>query len=111
MHLLYPLNTALIWDLNLLLKKFGRGLDSKTHRYYKTRKSTDWEKYRVMQNRVVTIRRNAMNAHFKHLRKEKKGDQKKVWSTIKPYVNSRKNAYSEQRTNHHRSTSSVRNPE
>ena len=111
MHLLYPLNTALIWDLNLLLKKFGRGLDSKTHRYYKTRKSTDWEKYRVMLNRVVTIRRNAMNAHFKHLRKEKKGDQKKVWSTIKPYVNSRKNAYSEQRTNHHRSTSSVRNPE
>ena len=111
MHLLYPLNTALIRDLNLLLKKFGRGLDSKTHRYYKTRNSTDWEKYRVMQNRVVTIRRNAMNAHFKHLRKEKKGDQKKVWSTIKPYVNSRKNAYSEQRTNHHRSTSSVRNPE
>ena len=111
MHLLYPLNTALIWDLNLLLKKFGRGLDSKTHRYYKTRKSTDWEKYRVMLNRVVTIRRNAMNAHFKHLRKEKKGDQKKVWSTIKPYVNSRKNAYSEQRTNYHRSTSSVRNPE
>ena len=71
MHLLYPLNTALIWDLNLLLKKFG-GLDSKTQRYYKTRNSTDWEKYRVMQNRVVTIRRNAMNAHFKHLRKEKK---------------------------------------
>lgn len=110
MHLLYPLNTALLWDLNLLLKKFDRGLDSKTQKYYKTRNSTDWEKYRVMQNRVVTIRRNAMNAHFKHLCKEKQGDQK-VWSTIKPYVNSCKNAYSEQRTNHHRSTSSVRNPE
>lgn len=111
MHLLYPLNTALIWDLNLLLKKFDRGLDSKTHKYYKTRNSTDWEKYRVMQNRVVTISRNAMKAHFKHLCKEKQGDQKKFWSTIKPYVNSCKNAYREQRTNPHRSTSSVQNPE
>lgn len=111
MHLLYPLNTALIWDLNLLLKKFDRGLDSKTQKYYKTRNLTDWEKYRVMQNRVVTIRRNAMKVHFKHLCKEKQGDQKKFWSTIKPYVNSCKNAYREQRTNPHRSTSSVQNPE
>lgn len=111
MHLLYPLNTALIWDLNLLLKKFDRGLDSKTQKYYKTRNSTDWEKYRVMQNRDVTISRNAMKAHFKHLCKEKQGDQKKFWSTIKPYVNSCKNAYREQRTNPHRSTSSVQNPD
>ena len=41
-----------------------------------------------MRNRVVTIRGNAMKAHFKHLCEEKQGDQKKFWSTIKPHVNS-----------------------
>ena len=68
--------------------------DTFKRKYYKTRSSSYWEKYRVMRNRVVTMRRNAMKAHFKHLCEEKQVDQKNFWSTIKPHVHLRKNAYS-----------------
>ncbi|KXJ09308.1 RNA-directed DNA polymerase from mobile element jockey [Exaiptasia diaphana] len=59
--------------------------------YYKTRSSTDWEKYRKLRNKVVKMRRKATKEHFQQLCKEKRGDQKKFWKTIKPYINARKN--------------------
>ena len=37
------------------------------------------------------MKRSATQAHFTHLCRERHGDQKKFWRTLKPYVNSRKN--------------------
>ena len=68
-----------------------RKRDALKKKYYKTRSASDWENYRAIRNKVVKMRRSATQAHFTHLCKERHGDQKKFWRTIKPYVNSRKN--------------------
>ena len=36
------------------------------------------------------MRRKSVQEHFRKLCVDKHGDQKKFWSTIKPYINSRK---------------------
>ena len=91
-----PLNAARTWDLNLLLKKFDKGGDSEINlrENTKTRGSSDWEKYRVMRNKVVTMRETPRKLTSNTSAKKKRGDQKKFLSTIKPRVNSRKNFYS-----------------
>ena len=58
--------------------------------FHKTRHQTDWENYRQARNRVVSMRRKAVQEHFRKVCENKGGDQRKFWSTIKPYLNSRK---------------------
>jgi hypothetical protein len=59
-------------------------------KYYKSRNPTDWEQYRQIRNKVVSMRRKSVQEHFRKLCVDKHGNQKKFWSTIKPYINSRK---------------------
>ena len=58
--------------------------------FYKTRNPTDWENYRQMRNRVTSMRRKAVQEHFRKLCDNNSSDQRKFWNTIKPYINSRK---------------------
>ena len=51
----------------------------------------DWENYRKTQNKVVSIRRKGVKERFTKLCEETHGNQRKFWSTISPYINSRKN--------------------
>ena len=53
--------------------------------YYKAGNPFDWEQYRTMR-----IRRRAVLEHFKKLCKEKFANQSTFWSTIRPYIHSRK---------------------
>ena len=59
-------------------------------RYYKSRNPADWEQCRRMRNKVVSMRRKSVQEHFRKLRVDKHGNQRKFWSTIKPYINSKK---------------------
>ena len=43
-----------------------------------------------MRNKVVSIRKRAVQEHFKKLCKEKFTDQRKFWSTIWPFIHTRK---------------------
>ena len=49
-----------------------------------------------MRNKVVSIRRRAVQEHSKKLCKEKFTDQRKFWSTIRPFIHMRK-----QKNNNH----------
>ena len=55
--------------------------DEKT--FHKTRHQTYWENYRQARNRVVSMRRKAVQEHFRKVCEDRGGDQRKFWSTIK----------------------------
>ena len=55
--------------------------------FHKTRHQTDWENYRQARNRVVSMRRKAVQEYFRKVCEDRGGDQRKFWSTIKPYLN------------------------
>lgn len=65
-----------------------RDRDKQKKRYYRSRNLLEWEKYRVLRNKVVSMRRKAVQDHFKTLYKEKYADQRKFWNTIRLYINS-----------------------
>ena len=67
-----------------------RKRDRLKKKFNKSRDPTDWENYRQMRNRVVNMRRKAVQEHFSKLCEDKRGNQRKFWSTIRPYINSRK---------------------
>ena len=48
------------------------------------------QSYRQARNRVVSMRRKAVQEQFRKVCEDRGGDQRKFWSTIKPYLNSRK---------------------
>ena len=72
------------------IRKTMRDRDKQKKRCYRSRNLLEWEKYRVLRNKVVSMRRKAVQNHFKTLCKENYGDQRKFWNTIRPYINSRK---------------------
>ena len=59
-------------------------------KFNRSRNQCDWESYRIVGNKVVSMRRKSIRRHFEKLCSEKYADQKKFWRVIKPYVNSRK---------------------
>ena len=67
-----------------------RERDRLKKKFYKSRNTADWENYRQKRNKVVSMRRKAVQLHFKKLCDEKQNNQREFWSTIKPYINSRK---------------------
>ena len=72
------------------IRKTMRDRDKQKKRCYRSRNLLEWEKYRVLRNKVVSMRRKAVQNHFKTLCKENYADQRKFWNTIRPYINSRK---------------------
>ena len=68
-----------------------RERDRMKRKFYKSRNSSDWESYRTMRNKVVSMRKKAAIQHVKKICEDKCGDQKSFGHTIKPYINSRKN--------------------
>ena len=56
----------------------------------KSRNHEDWEKYRLIRNKIVSMRRKAMQDYFQRLCVDRYADQRKFWSTIKPYIKKRK---------------------
>lgn len=72
------------------IRQAMRERDRFKKKFHKTRHQTDWENYRQARNRVVSMRRKAIQEHFRKVCEDRGGDQRKFWSTIKPYLNSRK---------------------
>ena len=72
------------------IRKTIRDRDKQKKRYYRSRNPLERERYRVLRNKVVSMRKKAVQNHFKTLCKEKYADQRKFWNTIRPYINSRK---------------------
>ena len=72
------------------IRKTMQNRDKQKKRYYRFRNPLEWEKYRVLRNKVVSMRRKAVQDHFKTLCKEIYADQRKFLNTIRPYINSRK---------------------
>ena len=72
------------------IRKTIRDRDKQKKRYYRSRNPLEREKYRVLRNKVVSIRKKALQNHFKTLCKEKYADQRKFMNTIMLYINSRK---------------------
>lgn len=58
--------------------------------FNKTKNAENWENYRQLRNKVVSMRRAAVQNKFDEICKEKHANQKQFWKTIKPYINSRK---------------------
>ena len=59
-------------------------------RFNKSRRPEDWEKYRQLTNRAVSMKRNRVRDHFSRICNDKHSDQKKFCNTIKLYISSRK---------------------
>lgn len=72
------------------LRKSMRERDQLNKKFNKSRNHEDWEKYRLIRNTIVSMRRKALQNYFQRLCVDRYADQRKFWSTIKPYINSRK---------------------
>ena len=73
------------------IRKVMRQRDRLKRKFNKSRNPDDWENYRKTRNKVVSMRRKAVKEHFAKLWEETYGNQRKFWTTISPYINSRKN--------------------
>ena len=73
------------------IRKVMRQRDRLKRKFNKSRSPDDWENYRKTRNKVVSMRRRAVKEHFAKLCEETYGNQRKFWTTISPYINSRKN--------------------
>lgn len=60
-------------------------------KFYKSRNYSVWENYRNMRNKVVSMKRKAAIQHFRKICEDKCDDQRSLWQTMKPYINSHKN--------------------
>ena len=69
------------------IRSVMRKRDRLKKKFYKTRDENDWENYRKMRNKVVSMRRKAVQEHFKNICDEKHNNQTKFWSTMKPLIN------------------------
>ena len=72
------------------MREVMRERNRSKRQFNRSRKTDDWEKYRLLRNKAVSMKRKAVQDHFANLCKDKNSDQKKFWNTIKPYISSRK---------------------
>ena len=72
------------------IRKSMRERDRLKKKSNKSRNHEDWEKYRLIRNKIVSMRRKAMQDYFQRLCVDRYADQRKFWSTIKPYIKKRK---------------------
>ena len=76
--------------INPELLEVMRERNRSKRRFNKSRKPEDWEKYRQLRNRAVSMRRKRVRDHFSRICNDKHSDEKKFWNTIRPYISSRK---------------------
>ena len=76
--------------INPELREVMRERNRCKRQFNKSTKPEDWEKYRQLRNRAVSMRRKRVRDHFYRICNDKHSDQKKFWNTIRPYISSRK---------------------
>ena len=59
-------------------------------KYYKTKSSADWEAYRIIRNRVVTMRRKSIKNHFEQLCYSRAGIPRDFWNALRPLMHTKK---------------------
>ena len=67
-----------------------RERDRLKNKFNISRNHKDWEKYLLIRNKMVSMRREALQDYFQRLCVDRYADQRKFWSTIKPYIKKRK---------------------
>ena len=56
------------------------------NKFYKYRSKENWEAYRVQRNKVVNLRRLAINEYFINEVRKRKSSPKDFWNTFKPFI-------------------------
>ena len=59
--------------------------------YNESKRRLDWDRYRTQRNLTSSLRRKAVSNHFRTTASKAKGNPKKFWQTIKPFMHSKKN--------------------
>ena len=59
-------------------------------KYNKSRTPENWEVYRFVLNRIVTIRRKSVIHHFNQLRINSAGRPKEFWNSLRPLMHSKR---------------------
>ena len=59
-------------------------------KYNKSRTPNNWEAYRIMRNRVVTMRRKSVINHFDQLCVNAAGKPKEFWNSLRPLMHSKR---------------------
>ena len=72
------------------IRKAIRKRNALKRKFNKTRKSQDWESYRVMRNRVVAMRRKSIVQHFDKLLNTRSSKPQEFWNSVRPLIHSRK---------------------
>ena len=72
-----------------VIRKAIRARNALKRKYNKTRTMEDWEAYRSMRNRVVTMRRKSVMRHFEQLCINRSGNPKEFWKAIRPFMHSK----------------------
>lgn len=73
------------------IRKAIRKRNALKRKFNKTRKSQDWESYRVMRNRVVAMRRKSIAQHFDKLCNTRSSKpNKEFWNSVRPLMHTRK---------------------
>ena len=67
-----------------------RQRDRFKRKFNKSRSPNEWENYRRTGNKVVSMRRKVVKERFTILCEETRGNQRKFWTTISLFINSRK---------------------
>ena len=70
------------------IRKSMRERDRLKKKFNKSRNHEDWEKCRLIRNKIVSMKRKALQDYFQRLCVDRYADQRKFWSTIKTSINS-----------------------
>lgn len=76
------------------IRKAIRERDRLKKKFHKSRNPFSCENYRLMRNRIVSMRRGKIKEYFKRLCEEKYSDQRQFWNAIKSYINSQRSKHS-----------------
>ena len=59
--------------------------------YNKSKCLLDWDRYKIQRNVASSLRRKAVSNYFRTTAANAKGNPKKFWQTVKPFMHSKKN--------------------
>ena len=59
--------------------------------YNESKRRLDWDRYKTQRNLTSSLRRKAVSNYFRTTASNARGNPKKFWQTVKPFMHSKKN--------------------